>query len=257
MPDKFQMNLKKTLGKYAIVQNLFDTSFVKVIEKNKMRAYLSPHKGDRILDIACGSGIFSISLAKRGCKVSGIDLSKDRIEMAESLGRPYECHFQVSDAENLPFEAGMFDKVVSVCALEHFDHDDEALAEMNRVLKNDGTLVLSVDSFTYAGIKKEIQAKHRKDHHVVNYYSDAQLREKLQKHGFSVDKSEYFISSPVAAFFYTLGIRWKFGYLFKLTFPVAYPLSLASDRLWGRHGEGYHLVVKARKVVGILPRPGK
>jgi len=97
--------------------------------------------------------------SERGCKVSGIDLSEDRIEMAESLGRPYDCQFQIGNAEKLPFEAGIFDKMVSVCSLEHFDNDDRALAEMNRVLKNDGTLVLSVDSFTYASIKKEIQDK--------------------------------------------------------------------------------------------------
>jgi len=248
MPGKWRTRLKKALGKYIIVQNLFDTSFVKVIEKNKASKYLGPLGGETILDIACGSGLFAFSLARKHCQVYGVDSSVDRIEMAKSLVQGHNCHFAVGDAENLPFKSGTFDKVVSVCSLEHFDDDERALAEMNRVLKDDGVLVLTVDSFTYTGINKHIQEKHRKENRVVNYYSDSQVREKLQKHGFSVDKTEYFVSSPVASFFYTLGIKLKFGYLFKFTFPLAYPSSLISDKFFGRREEGYRLAAKARKI---------
>ena len=247
MIARLQTKFKKALGKYTIVQKLYNTSFVKVMEERIVQDFLEPRRGEIICDVACGAGLFSIAIAKKGCHVYGVDINKASIEMANTLAKGHNCNFKVGDAENLPFESNTFDKVVSVCSLEHFDHDEKALAEMNRVLKGGGILVLTVDSFTYRRIKRNLQEKHKRDHHVVNYYSATQLSEKLEKHGFAVEESKYFLNSPISTFFYTLGIRLKFGYLFKLLFPIAYSLSIISERFWGRYNEGYRLAIKARK----------
>ena len=132
-----------------------------------------------------------------------------------------------------------------------FNPIEKAIEEMNRVLKPGGILVLTVDSFTYKGIKKPFQEKHRTDCSVVNYYSVSQLTQKLEKYGLKVLKSKYFINSPISSFFFTLSIRMGLGcgyFFFKAIFPIAYSLSLFSDRFFGRENGGYLLAIKARKV---------
>ncbi|CAD6490160.1 MAG: Ubiquinone/menaquinone biosynthesis C-methyltransferase UbiE [Candidatus Argoarchaeum ethanivorans] len=230
------------------VQKLHYMNFAKAMEAKIISRFLELKEREIVCDIACGSGQQSIVMAKQGCRIYGIDMNEKAIENAKSISEEYDCDFQVGSAEELPYDSNMFDKVVSVCALEHFANDEKALKEMNRVLKPNGILVLTVDSFTYKGIKKHLQEKHKIDHNVVNYYSVFQLTQKLEKYGFKVLKSKYFINSPISSFFFALGIRIGGGYIFRAISPVAYSLSLFSDRFFGRENEGYLLAIKAQKV---------
>ena len=233
------------------IQKLHYMYFAKAMEAKTILSFLELKRGEKVCDVACGSGQQSIKMAKRGCEVYGIDQNARAIETAKLIAKGYDCDFQVGNAEKLPYVSNMFDKVVSVCALEHFEHDEKAIEELNRVLKLSGILVLTVDSFTYKGIKKHLQEKHRTDHSVVNYYSISQLTQKLEKNGFKVLKSKYFINSPISSFFFTLSIRMGLGcgyFFFTAIFPIAYSLSLFSDYFFGHENEGYLLAIKARKV---------
>lgn len=241
--------IKKTGWFYkTTAQKLHYMNFIKAIEAKIISRYLELKQGEIVCDIACGSGQQSISMAKHGCKVYGIDLSKKAIENATILAEGYDCNFKVGNAEQLPYESNMFDKVVSVCALEHFANDEKALEEMNRVLKPNGTLVLTVDSFIYKNIKKHLREKHKSDSNVINYYSKSQLKQILEKNGFNVLESNYFINSTISSFFFNLGIRIGVGYSFISIFPIAYSLSIVSDRFFGRNNEGYLLAIKAQKM---------
>lgn len=230
------------------IQKLHYMYFAKAIEAKTILSFLELKKGEKICDIACGSGQQSIKMAKQGCAVYGIDLNARAIETAKSIAKGYDCDFQVGNAEKIPYDSNMFDKVVSVCSLEHFANDEKAIEEMNRVLKPGGILVLTVDSFTYNGIEKHLQEKHRTDCSVVNYYSVSQLTQKLEKYGFEVLKSKYFINSPISSFFFIIGLRFGVGYIFRAIFPIAYSLSLLSDYFFGHRNEGYLLAIKAQKV---------
>ncbi len=232
----------------ATAQRMHYLNFVKAIEAKIIKRFLDLKKGEIVCDIACGSGQQSIVMAKQGCKVYGVDYNRKAIENAILFSRGYDCNFQVGNAEKLTYDSNMFDKVVSVCALEHFARDEKALAEMNRVLKPGGTLVLTVDSFTYSDIKKKIKKKHKTDSKVVNYYSSSELTKKLEKYGFDVLESNYFINSFMSSFFFNLGIRIGVGYSFILTYPISYSLSTISDSFFGREDEGYLLAIKAQKV---------
>ncbi|MCX6113187.1 MAG: class I SAM-dependent methyltransferase [Proteobacteria bacterium] len=205
-----------------LAQNILYLNFVKAREAKIIFKFLDLKKGEKVCDIACGSGQQSIKMEMRGCKVQGIDLSSRAIENAKLIAKGHDCTFQVGNAEKLPYASNIFDKVVSVCALEHFKNDEKALKEANRVLKSDGILVLTVDSFTYKGIKKDIQDKHKKDCYVNNYYSLTQLTEKLEKCGFEVEESKYFINSSLSSFFFDIGLKIRSVYIFALTFPIAY-----------------------------------
>jgi ubiquinone/menaquinone biosynthesis C-methylase UbiE len=225
--------------------------FVKKTEARIIFEFLDINSGERICDIACGAGQQGIRMAKRGGKVYGIDIRRRSIEIAKVLAGGYECDFIEGNAEKLPYNSGLFDKVVSVCALEHFDNDEEALGEMNRILKTGGTLVLTVDSFTYGGTNNHVRQIHKNDYHVVNYYSNSQLKEKLENAGFKVVQSRYFVNSPISAFLFTQRLkyqRFKFGLIFIVVlFPLTYSLSTLSDRFWGTRNRGYLLAVKAVK----------
>ena len=73
-------------------------------------------EGDRVLDAGCGTGIYSIGLAKKGAIVTGLDASLDMLEWARAKASKagLKIDFIDADALNLPFPDGHFDLVLSV-----------------------------------------------------------------------------------------------------------------------------------------------
>ncbi len=106
--------------------------------------------GQKILDVACGIGIPSLSAAQMVIpdgSVIGIDLAPGMIEMARSRAAEKglkNVEFREADAEALPFEDRSFDAVLCHLGLIHFTDRAKALKEMGRVLKPDGDLAVSV-----------------------------------------------------------------------------------------------------------------
>lgn len=81
---------------------------------------LAPKPGDRILDVATGTGWTARRVAARGASVVGIDLGADLIEAAKDLAADarLSIDFRVGDAEKLPFENASFDAVISTCGVK-------------------------------------------------------------------------------------------------------------------------------------------
>ena len=104
--------------------------------------------GQRVLDVGCGTGYFAGLLAEAvgpGGSVLGIDASSEMIAYAaRRRGRP-NCQFQVGAAESLGLPAEDFDIVVSSLFMHHLPADLQpvALAEMRRVLRPGGTLLIA------------------------------------------------------------------------------------------------------------------
>lgn len=99
--------------------------------------------GKRVLEVCCGSGMVSESLARSGAKVTAVDFSTAAIARAHERMRRYdfEARFFVADAEALPFASDAFDLVVVHDGLHHLDDPYRAVAEMGRVA-SEGVLVL-------------------------------------------------------------------------------------------------------------------
>lgn len=98
--------------------------------------------GERILDVACGTGDWLQVAAARGLEVAGIDISERAIEICRT--RMPAGEFRVGPAERLGFLDRAFDVVTCLGSLEHFLDQPAALAEMTRVLKPDGRIVILV-----------------------------------------------------------------------------------------------------------------
>ena len=215
-----------------------------------MFKWLDPKEDEKILDIACGAGELSLKIAEKGCKVCGIDISEDAIKYAKRLAERERtaCEFVVGSSEDLPYLDGYFDKVVCSSSLEHFKDEIKALNEMHRVLKPNGRVVLTTDSFTYP-ISDELKEKHKNIAYVVHYYTPKKLKERFEISGFKMNRCKYLLNSRITSFFFKRGIelRWS-GILWIVISFFAYPLCVVSDRLFGEKDKGYTLIVEGRKV---------
>jgi|GEM_PF-748958 len=223
--------------------NLFFMKFEKVLEAKIAFGYLNPNPNEKICDIACGCGEYDKKLLARGSNVVGVDIDPRSIKVAKNLVRDGE--FIISNAEKLPFKSNTFDKVISVCALEHFEDDRLAICEMYRILKPNGYLVLTVDSFTYKNIRKDVLNAHRGKNFVVNYYKLSELKDILEKYGFEIKNKKYFVNSFLSVLFFNLSI--KNVWISIIIFPIALTISIISDSLIGKNG-GILLAVNAKKV---------
>jgi ubiquinone/menaquinone biosynthesis C-methylase UbiE len=99
------------------------------------------------LDIGCGTGFFSLELAFRGHRVTGVDFAPSMIAQArkKAAERQATIRYEEADAEQLPFAAGSFDMAVSRHLLWTLPHPERAMDEWIRVLRPGGRLII-VDS---------------------------------------------------------------------------------------------------------------
>jgi len=97
-----------------------------------------------ILDVGCGTGEISLVLAEMGHNVHGIDLSEKMLARARIKAKEsnLKTKFSMGDAENLNFDEGKFDAVVSRHLLWTLPSPTKAMNEWKRVLKNGGTIVV-------------------------------------------------------------------------------------------------------------------
>ena len=101
--------------------------------------------GDRVLDVACGTGVLTAEAARRAGStgnVTGLDLSPEMLAVAARL-RP-ELRWQQGNGEALPFPDQSFDAVVSQFGLMFFPDKVAGLREMRRVLVPGGRLAVAV-----------------------------------------------------------------------------------------------------------------
>ena len=103
-----------------------------------------------ILDLACGFGRFSIPLAKKGYRVSGIDITPIFIEHAMKIAdlEGVKAHFSVGDMRNIPYEDCSFDAVICMwnAFSEIVNSDDQikVIREIYRVLRKEGSGLIEV-----------------------------------------------------------------------------------------------------------------
>lgn len=111
----------------------------------ELRSLLKNEKG-RLLDIGCADGTTTSAIANsnKKFKVTGIDYYRKAIEFA---GKTYKnIQFTEGDAHKLPFDNQSFDLVTAIETLEHLQNPRQVLAEIRRVLKPNGKLLVVQDT---------------------------------------------------------------------------------------------------------------
>jgi SAM-dependent methyltransferase len=101
--------------------------------------------GHRVLDVACGTGVVAVTAARLGAQVTGLDLTPELLTVARDNARiaGVDVAWHEGDVEQLPFDAGAFDVVVSQFGHMFAPRPDVAIGQMLRVLKPGGTIAFT------------------------------------------------------------------------------------------------------------------
>lgn len=102
------------------------------------------HDGHRVLDVGTGDGTYAIEAARRGASVVGLDTSPAMLNAAETRARAAGLHIDVrtGSATALPFADASFDRVLAVTVLCFVDDPARTLAEMARVTRPGGRVIV-------------------------------------------------------------------------------------------------------------------
>jgi SAM-dependent methyltransferase len=236
------------------------TSFAKIMEFRVALKCLGLQEGEKVCDLGCGYGENDLLLSLTGAKVYGVDIDRAALLMAKNNSRRLGAHvsFCVSDLSmGLGLKSCSFDKAVSYCVLEHLDDPKRFLNEANRILRQHGTLVLSIDSFSYKSVSNHIVEVHKRVCDVKAYYTLEQAKALLRKCNFQVVDWSFLIKSRASSWLfekllyaYFQSELWGKSYplkALKLISPISLVVSVVSDRLWGMREAGYWLVLVATK----------
>jgi SAM-dependent methyltransferase len=101
--------------------------------------------GQRVLDVACGTGVAALTAARIGARVTGLDLTPELLTRARENAQlaNLEVEWHQGDVEQLPFDAAAFDVVLSQFGHIFAPRPEVAVGEMLRVLKPGGTIAFS------------------------------------------------------------------------------------------------------------------
>lgn len=186
----------------------------------KLLQQLTINEYTKILDVGCGRGDIALYLGKNSEEAIGIDYSREAIAIANSIKKNFplsvrkKVHFRTMNIKELSFPDNYFDVVICIDVLEHLyrDEAEQALGEIKRVLRKDGTLFLQTGinkllyNFAYKyyifPINKVI-TKIDKFVRRVNY-------ESLGKDPRTVDEKRQHVNEPTYFYLKDLLSRFKF-----------------------------------------------
>jgi len=120
------------------------------VQQRDLVLELLPDPCARVLDAGCGPAVMAPALLERGAEVWGVDASGQMIELGvrRMQGHPLAArvHLRTGNLERLPYAESAFDGAVAMGVLEYMPDRLAALAEMRRVLRPGGALVLTIPS---------------------------------------------------------------------------------------------------------------
>ncbi|PIV00992.1 hypothetical protein COS54_01870 [Candidatus Shapirobacteria bacterium CG03_land_8_20_14_0_80_39_12] len=169
-------------------------------------ANLDINGNEKILEIGCGRGFYLKTLKEVWPKleVTGIDLNLEYLKKAEEFVGELKVNLRVADATKLPFEDKTFDRIIATEILEHIPDDQKAIAEIYRVLKPGGMVMITVPNINYPFLWDPLNWTLERffrthipsnvwwlagiwaDH--VRLYDERELKNKIEKKRFKIEK---------------------------------------------------------------------
>jgi ubiquinone/menaquinone biosynthesis C-methylase UbiE len=147
---KARMKATWMAGDYDRVGRLTEDTANEFIARRSLKA------GTRVLDVACGTGNLSIPAAKAGAIVTGVDIAPNLLERARARATQegLAVRFDEGDAEDLPYEDGSFELVISMFGVMFAPRADLAAKELTRVCRAGGQIAMA--SWTPTGFIGEL-----------------------------------------------------------------------------------------------------
>lgn len=120
------------------------SNWLLALEEPEVERALGDVPGLDLLDVGCGTGRHAIRLAAAGARVTALDFSTEMLAQARAKPGADLVRFLVHDVTTpLPFGAGTFDRVLSALVLEHIADLRSFFAELGRVTKQRGLIVVT------------------------------------------------------------------------------------------------------------------
>jgi 2-polyprenyl-3-methyl-5-hydroxy-6-metoxy-1,4-benzoquinol methylase len=182
-------------------------NFRRMEECSTIIRWLDPQPGEQVLDIGSGDGAYDWKIARSGANVTGIDIHEKRLSAARRYYRSERTMFLFMDASRLEFPEASFDKVLSLCVVEHLADDELVMKNIWRVLKPGGLFVFSADSLSNPEITPAERRRHQRRYAVNTFYTVENVRDKLARAGFDLVESRYILSTPRDLRF--IRLSWK------------------------------------------------
>ena len=152
--NKKANNLETSWGREADWYDEYlsdDDSYQKQIIMPNILRIVNPKKGDKVLDLACGQGMFSDALMDKGASITGVDISRELIDIAKNRFKnnmKSSDSFIVSPADKI-ISAGVpessHDSAICILASQNIKEFDSAIKDVAKVLKPKGKFVLVIN----------------------------------------------------------------------------------------------------------------
>lgn len=132
---------------YDRLNHILSLNIDKGWRRKAVREIADQNSPVKVLDVACGTGDFTIEIARKvasGSEVIGVDISEGMMEIGKEKIRKagVSAEMSVADCEALPYDQNTFDRISVGFGVRNFEHLDLGLSEMFRVLKPYGKLVI-------------------------------------------------------------------------------------------------------------------
>ena len=131
---------------YDKLNHILSLNIDKSWRRKAVREIVDNERSLKVLDVACGTGDFTIEIARKmsGGSVTGIDLSEGMMSVGreKAAAAGIEAVLEYGDCEALRYEDNTFDRVAVAFGVRNFEHLDLGLKEMWRVLDKYGKLVI-------------------------------------------------------------------------------------------------------------------
>ena len=146
--EKIQQMFDAIAPSYDRLNHIMSLNVDKLWRKHALKEIVDGTP-QQILDVACGTGDSTISMAAAAApasQVTGVDISEGMmalvLEKARKAGVAERIALQVADGENLPFADGSFHRVACAFGIRNFEHKELGLKEFHRVLTPGGKAVI-------------------------------------------------------------------------------------------------------------------
>ncbi len=152
-------------------------------------------KGKTLLDAGCGTGLFSHEAVKRGADVTSLDIGQ---HLLDQVSKKCQTKRVIGSVTELPFKDNSFDIVISTEVIEHTTSAKKAIAELCRVTKPGGTLIITTPNKVWKFAVWVANIFHLRPYHSYENWSGwSELSAEVKKNKMTIKKLTGFNILPL------------------------------------------------------------